>query len=79
MIDGQFVRDLVASEQNQHVVKAIVNLAKGFGRETIAEGAETEATLELLEEYRVDYAQGFVIGRPAPFDTLCDGVLPCPS
>lgn len=74
-IDGQFVGDLVDNEQNQHVVKAIVNLAKGFGRETVAEGAEAEGTLELLEEYGVDYAQGFVTGRPAPIDT-CD-MQPC--
>jgi PAS domain S-box-containing protein len=69
-IDIEFVRDLVENAQNQHVVKAIVNLAQGFGRQTIAEGVETEATLELLEEYGVDYAQGFAIGRPAPLDTL---------
>jgi PAS domain S-box-containing protein len=72
-IDIEFVRDLVENPQNQHVVKAIVNLAQGFGRQTIAEGVETEATLELLEEYGVDYAQGYVIGRPAPIDTLFAG------
>jgi PAS domain S-box-containing protein len=71
-IDIEFVRDLVENPQNQHVVKAIVNLAQGFGRQTIAEGVETEATLELLEEYGVDFAQGFVIGRPAPLDTLLE-------
>jgi PAS domain S-box-containing protein len=69
-IDIQFVCDLVDNPQNQHVVKAIVNLAQGFGRQTVAEGVEAQATLELLEEYGVDYAQGFAIGRPAPIDTL---------
>jgi PAS domain S-box-containing protein len=69
-IDIDFVRDLVANPQNQHVVKAIVNLAQGFGRQTVAEGVEDQATLELLEEYGVDYAQGYAIGRPAPIDTV---------
>ncbi len=69
-IDVEFVRDLVESRQNQHVVKAIVTLAHGFGRKTIAEGVETEATLTLLEEYGVDYAQGYHIGRPAPLDAV---------
>jgi PAS domain S-box-containing protein len=69
-IDIQFVRDLIDNPQNQHVVKAIVNLAQGFGRQTVAEGVETQATLGLLEEYGVDYAQGYAIGRPAPIDTL---------
>jgi PAS domain S-box-containing protein len=65
-IDIEFVRDLPENPESQHVVKAIVNLAQGFGRKTIAEGVENEKTLELLEDLGVDYAQGFWIGRPAP-------------
>ena len=63
-IDIEFVRDLVTSTANQHVVKAIVNLAQGFGCQTIAEGVEDEATLKLLREFGVDFGQGFYIGRP---------------
>ncbi len=44
-IDIEFVRDLVGSTANEHVVKAIVNLAQGFGCKTIAEGVEDEETL----------------------------------
>jgi PAS domain S-box-containing protein len=66
-IDVQFVRDL---PDNPHVVKAIVNLAQGFGRKTIAEGVEAKATLGLLEDYGVDYAQGFAIDRPSPVGTV---------
>ena len=69
-IDIQFIQDLIENPQNQHVVKAIVNLAQGFGRKTIAEGVETLATLDLLEEYGVDYAQGYAIGRPAPIESV---------
>ena len=65
-IDIEFVRDLIENPQNQHVVKAIVNLAQGFGRQTVAEGVEDPAALDLLEQYGVDYAQGYAIGRPAP-------------
>ena len=60
------MRRLADSEQNQHVVKAIVNLAQGFDKTTVAEGVEDEATLQLLAEYGVDRAQGYAIGRPAP-------------
>jgi len=52
---------------------AIVNLAEGFGRKTVAEGVETDAALTLLEQYGVDYAQGFGIGRPAPIQTVLLG------
>src|SRR5579872_2201191 len=65
-IDIEFVRGLIGSIANQHVVKAIVNLAQGFGCETIAEGVEDERTLQMLEGLGVDYAQGFHLGRPAP-------------
>jgi PAS domain S-box-containing protein len=65
-IDIEFVRGLIESSANQHVVKAIVNLAQGFSCETIAEGVEDAETLALLREYGVDYAQGFHLGRPAP-------------
>jgi PAS domain S-box-containing protein len=63
-IDIEFVRDLVASSANQYVVKAIVNLAQGFDCQTIAEGVEDEATLNLLRDLGVDFAQGFYLGRP---------------
>lgn len=68
-IDIEFVRGLTGSSANQHVVKAIVNLAQGFGCETIAEGVEDEETLVLLREYGVDFAQGYHLGRPAPLET----------
>ena len=42
------------SPPNQHVVKAIVNLAHGFGCQTIAEGVEDEETLDLLRDFGVD-------------------------
>jgi len=40
--------------------------ARCFGLETIGEGVEDEATLELLREFGADHAQGFHLGRPAP-------------
>ena len=65
-IDIEFVRELVASSANQHVVKAIVNLAQAFGCQTIAEGVEDGETLALVRDLGVDFAQGFYLGRPAP-------------
>jgi PAS domain S-box-containing protein len=68
-IDVEFIRDLATSNANQHLVKAIVLLAKGFEQLTVAEGVEDAETLELLRDYGVDFAQGFHIGRPAPITT----------
>jgi PAS domain S-box-containing protein len=65
-IDIEFVRDLTSNDANQNLVKAIVNLAKGFGQKTIAEGVEDDETLELLREYGVHFAQGSHLARPGP-------------
>ncbi len=67
-VDVDFVRDLAANPDNQHLVRAIVGLARDFGYETIAEGVEDAETLALVKEYGVNFAQGFHLGRPAPID-----------
>jgi hypothetical protein len=48
---------------------------QGFGLQTIGEGVEDEATLELLREFGVDHAQGFHLGRPRRYSPLAAG--PC--
>jgi EAL domain-containing protein (putative c-di-GMP-specific phosphodiesterase class I) len=68
-IDGDFVRDLCASANDRVVVRAIVDLARGLGRQTIAEFVGDEPTMRLLRELGVDYAQGFQIGRPQPLSS----------
>jgi PAS domain S-box-containing protein len=69
-IDIDFVRNISSNPANQHLVKATVGLAKDFGYETIAEGVEDAETHALLEQYGVDFAQGFHLGRPAPLDPV---------
>jgi EAL domain-containing protein (putative c-di-GMP-specific phosphodiesterase class I) len=65
-IDIEFVRDLPSNQASQHVVKAIVSLANGFGQRTVAEGVEDETTLRMLRDFGVDYGQGYGIARPRP-------------
>jgi PAS domain S-box-containing protein len=65
-IDIEFVRELGSNLANQHVVRAVVNLAHGFDAQTIAEGVEDAETMLLLSDYGVDFAQGFHLGRPEP-------------
>jgi EAL domain-containing protein (putative c-di-GMP-specific phosphodiesterase class I) len=66
-LDIEFVRDLVDSEASQHVVHAVIALARDFHLETVGEGVEDAATLSLLRELGVDYAQGYYLARPEPF------------
>jgi EAL domain-containing protein (putative c-di-GMP-specific phosphodiesterase class I) len=65
-IDREFVQDICTEVSSQHVVSAVVNLAKAFGMHTVAEGAEDDATVELLKNLGVNYVQGYVVGRPSP-------------
>jgi PAS domain S-box-containing protein len=65
-IDREFVRDLRDELSSQHVVSAVVNIAKAFGMHTVAEGAEDDDTLRLLRELGVDHVQGYIMGRPTP-------------
>jgi EAL domain-containing protein (putative c-di-GMP-specific phosphodiesterase class I) len=63
-IDGDFVRTLPASHKDQLLVQALVGVARGMGKQTIAEYVGDEPTMRLLRDYGVDYAQGFEVGRP---------------
>jgi diguanylate cyclase (GGDEF)-like protein/PAS domain S-box-containing protein len=74
-IDGEFVTDLANSLTNQLVVKAVVDIARGLGKRTIAEFVEDAETLELLRGMGVDFAQGFYVAKPAPLP-LVEAPLP---
>jgi PAS domain S-box-containing protein len=65
-IDMEFVHDLLVNEGSKRVVRAVVDLAKGFGQRTIAEGVEDEETRDALAAMGVDYGQGYLFGRPSP-------------
>jgi EAL domain-containing protein (putative c-di-GMP-specific phosphodiesterase class I) len=63
-IDGDFIRALPSSHKDQLVVQALVGVARGMGKQTIAEYVGDELTMHLLRSYGVDFAQGFEVGRP---------------
>ena len=65
-IDGDFIRRLPVSRTDQLVVRALVGVVRGMGRQTIAEFVGDEPTMSMLRSYGVDYAQGFEVGRPRP-------------
>lgn len=68
-LDGEFIQNLPRSEVDEHMVKAIVGVAQALGIKTVAESVADEETIALLQKHRVDYAQGFHVGRPAPLST----------
>lgn len=65
-IDGDLIVSLSESRTAQLVVKALVDVAKGTGAETIAVFASDDEALRMLRELGVGYAQGHKVGRPRP-------------
>ena len=63
-IHGAFVSDMPRSDADQLTVQAIVQIARGLGKTTIAEYVQDDLTAEMLRDYGVDMAQGFHLGRP---------------
>jgi diguanylate cyclase (GGDEF)-like protein/PAS domain S-box-containing protein len=65
-IDGDFVRGCQGSTTDQLLIRAIVDIARGLEKHTIAEYVSDEETVALLARIGVDYGQGYHLGRPAP-------------
>jgi EAL domain-containing protein (putative c-di-GMP-specific phosphodiesterase class I) len=69
-IDGSFVTEMLNSKIDRAMVEMIVHVAKVMGKRTIAEFVESGEILTALREIGVDYAQGYAIGKPAPFESM---------
>lgn len=63
-IDGLFIRNLPKQYDNQLFVKAMVTVARGLHKTTIAECVEDEDTLTMLKSFDVDCAQGYFLEKP---------------
>jgi diguanylate cyclase (GGDEF)-like protein len=71
-IDASFVDGIANNQRQQHLVGAIVALAKRLGIETVVEGVETEEAWLTLSELGCDIAQGFLVCRPLPLQELVE-------
>lgn len=65
-IDQTFVRGIVKSKRDASVVRAIIDMARSFDLETIAEGIETDAERNYLKLELCDEGQGYLFGKPMP-------------
>ena len=65
-IDRAFISELGRGDEDEAIVAAILAMAGKLGLRIVAEGAETQAQLELLRELGCERVQGFVYSRPLP-------------
>ncbi len=63
-IDKSFVLDMETNADDAAIVRSTVHLGHDLGLRVTAEGVESAAVLEQLEELGCDFAQGFHLGRP---------------
>lgn len=61
-IDGYFCQNLSQSTENQFFVQTLIQLAKKFGLEVVAEWVENQQDAELLTSWGADYLQGALFG-----------------
>lgn len=65
-IDRSFIKNMLVNSADATIVNATIQLAHNLGLEVIAEGVESQTTLERLESMTCDAVQGYHIGRPLP-------------
>ena len=69
-IDRRFLQNFHNKERSRLILKNIMNMAKELGIRTLMEGVEDEVVLEFLRQTGCESAQGFLFGRPTPFEML---------
>ncbi|MDM5177826.1 EAL domain-containing protein [Massilia sp. DJPM01] len=65
-IDRAFIKDLPDAPKDGAICNAVLDLAKHLGLSVVAEGVETEAQLDYLDQRGCQYIQGYLTGKPMP-------------
>jgi diguanylate cyclase (GGDEF)-like protein/PAS domain S-box-containing protein len=69
-IDQSFVRDITTDLSDAGMVRSIIDMAKNFGHDVIAEGVETEEQLNFLKLHGCMAYQGYYFSKPLPLKDL---------
>jgi EAL domain-containing protein (putative c-di-GMP-specific phosphodiesterase class I) len=65
-IDKQFIDDVTVDVGSGAIVGALIQLAHALGLMVVAEGVETVAQQQFLQENQCDQIQGYLFSKPAP-------------
>lgn len=63
-IDQSFIRELDETSEDAVIVRSTIEMSHSLGLKVVAEGVEHAHSLRLLERWRCDTAQGYLISRP---------------
>lgn len=67
-IDRSFVAKMSRDKKALLLVRAIVSMAHALESEVVAEGVETTEQLEYLKDMGIEAVQGFLLGKPMPYE-----------
>lgn len=65
-IDGSLIQTIDTNSQHLEVVRTINNYAHSIGAKTIAEFVSSDVIAQILIDEKIDYLQGYAIGKPLP-------------
>jgi len=69
-IDRSFVGSMESDAGAAMIVRSTIELGHNLGLQVVAEGVETERSWRLLGQWGCDEAQGYLISRPVPAETV---------
>ncbi|MEM9217734.1 MAG: EAL domain-containing protein [Cyanobacteria bacterium P01_F01_bin.150] len=69
-IDRSFVSQMQEKNTNYQVVSTIIALSKQLGLKVVAEGIETPAQLQYLQELGCEFGQGYLFSKPLTFKAV---------
>ena len=65
-IDMSFVRNMMVSNQQRHIVNAIIQMSNAIDLKNVAEGVEDKETVNQLKQFGCHYGQGYFWSKPLP-------------
>jgi len=65
-IDKSLVDYILTNEEDQRIVKAMIELGHNLGMKIVVEGIENKKMVEVLASYGCDYMQGYYFDKPLP-------------
>jgi EAL domain-containing protein (putative c-di-GMP-specific phosphodiesterase class I) len=78
-IDKSFVQQLPDSSKDQQLVEAVLVIARQLQLQTVAEGVETEAQWQLLQELGCDNFQGHLFAKPLTSNAMAELMKAAPT
>lgn len=66
-IDASLIKNIDQDVNSQSIVKSIVAFAQDMGIKTVAEFVHSKSVFTKVQQYNIDFSQGYYIAKPSPW------------